>query len=79
MSSVIAKLLTEIQLLCVNISLKPNGKYFGFINYAGHVNTIDVFYKDKANGKCTWICMNKSITLENLKQAKSKLKKLLEE
>jgi hypothetical protein len=79
MSRTLKKLLIEIQLLCIDISLKPNGKYFGFLNYAGNVNSIDVFYKEKATGEFTWICITKSITLQNLKQIKSKLKKLLEE
>lgn len=79
MNNVIKKLLAQIQQLCVDISLKPKGKYYAHIGYSGHVNKINLHYQERVTGETTWIYLSNEITLKSLKIAKRKLNKILEE
>lgn len=79
MSSSVKKLLSQVQQLCVDISTKPNGKYYASMDYTGSINTFAIHYKDRETGQETWICFVEEIKFKPLKEIKRKLKKLLEE
>lgn len=79
MSSSVKKLLSQVQQLCVDISTKPNGKYYASIDYTGSINTFGLSYENRKTGEKIWLCFVGKIEFKTLKKTKRKLKKLLEE
>lgn len=84
MSSVVKKLIVEITELAIEANNKTNHDVF--INYHGHVNCIEVnyhkngYYSGSNEIKILDLYMDyEKNQISKLKQAKRKLKKLLEE
>lgn len=79
MSSVVKKLIREITELAVEVTNKT--KHNVFARYYGHVNNFEVSYDNGINEvKLLDIYLDyKENNISKLKQAKRKLKKLLEE
>ena len=79
MSNSVKKLLSQVQELCVDISTKPNGKYYASMDYTGSINSFGLSYENRKTGEKTWICFVEKMEYKTLKEISRKLKKLLEE
>ena len=79
MSNSEKKLLSQVQELCVDISTKPNGKYYVSIDYTGSINAFGLSYENRKTGEKNWMCFVEKIEFKALKKIKRQLKKLLEE